>query len=246
MYHSITIGEKNTWSDWHLVSTSRPLVNPPSVKTHYVDIPGGDGSIDLTEAISERPTYGNRSGSWNFIVVNSGQLVPNSSYGKWYERYTEIMSYLHGNELRAVLEDERAYYYLGRFMVESWDSAKGNSVLTIKYDVGPYKRSTGDMNDRDWLWDPFEFETDVVRSYSNLVVRDSLEIDYIAKEASASPFILCYITSGNIMTVRLNGIVYELTNGENRVEGMHFSEGVNRLLFRGYGQVSIETSGGIL
>lgn len=36
MYHSITIGEKNTWDDWHLIPTSRPLVNPPSVNTHLI------------------------------------------------------------------------------------------------------------------------------------------------------------------------------------------------------------------
>ena len=54
MYHSITIGTKNTWDDWHLIPKSRPLVNPPSVKTNVVDIPGGDGALDLSTALSGR------------------------------------------------------------------------------------------------------------------------------------------------------------------------------------------------
>ncbi len=43
MYHSITIGNKNTWDDWHLIPATRPLFNPPTVKTNMVNIPGGDG-----------------------------------------------------------------------------------------------------------------------------------------------------------------------------------------------------------
>lgn len=245
MYHSITIGNKNTWDDWHLVSTSRPLVNPPSVKTHYVDIPGGDGSMDLTEAISGKAAYGNRSGSWEFIVVNSGQLVPNTSYGEWHARYTAIMKYLHGQEFRAVLEDDELYYYLGRFTVESWNSEKGNSVLTIKYDVEPYKRATRSAYE-NWLWDPFNFETGVIRSYRDLVVRGSLTIDYIADAMSSEPVLSCKIPGGNTMTVTFNDESYTLANGENRMDGMHFSAGSNRLRFTGYGQVTIESTGGIL
>ena len=43
MYHSITFGSKNTWEDWHLVPTSRPLFLPPKQKKSITDIPGGDG-----------------------------------------------------------------------------------------------------------------------------------------------------------------------------------------------------------
>ena len=245
MYHSITIGNKNTWDDWHLVSTSRPLVNPPTVKSHYVDIPGGNGSLDLTESISGRPVYGNRSGSWDFFVVNSGQLVPNSSYGEWYTRYTEIMEYLHGKEFHAVLEDDQAYYYQGRFTVEKWNSAKGNSVLSIKYDVNPFKRNVHGTNE-PWLWNPFNFETGVIRSYKDLIVRGTLGIDYIASFNTSVPIIFCYLTSGSSMNVSFDGITYTLKNGENRMAGMHFSEGVNRLTFTGYGQITIEATGGIL
>ena len=48
MYHSITIGDKNTWDDWHLIPATRPLFNPPTVKENMVNIPGGDGVLDLT------------------------------------------------------------------------------------------------------------------------------------------------------------------------------------------------------
>lgn len=75
-YHSITIGERNTWDNWYLVPTSRPLVNPPQVKTHYVNVPGRNGALDLTEAIAGRAVYGNRTGNWEFYVMNPSQIAP--------------------------------------------------------------------------------------------------------------------------------------------------------------------------
>ena len=32
MYHSITIGDKNTWDDWKIIPVSRPVVAPPVEK----------------------------------------------------------------------------------------------------------------------------------------------------------------------------------------------------------------------
>lgn len=155
MYHSITIGDKNTWDDWHLIPASRPLFNPPSVKTNYVDIPGGDGMLDLTTALTGHPTYSNRTGSWTFYVQNG--------FKDWTALYSEIMVYLHGQHLKAVLEDDPAYYYEGRFSVNQWKSDPQWSQIVIDYNVGPYKKEIGNTGS-DWLWDPFNFETGIIRS----------------------------------------------------------------------------------
>ena len=48
MYHSVTFGDKNTWDDWRLVPASRPVFNPPAQKVKTLEIPGGDGVIDLS------------------------------------------------------------------------------------------------------------------------------------------------------------------------------------------------------
>ena len=145
-YHSITIGDKNTWDDWHLVPSSRPLVAPPPVKTSYVEIAGGDGALDLTESLTNRPTYGMRTGSWEFIVVNKGQLPYSGTFSKWCDLYSEIMAYLHGKSLRVILDDEPGYYYTGRLSVSNWTSAPGNSTITINYTLSPYKTSLSNPN----------------------------------------------------------------------------------------------------
>ena len=133
MYHSITFGEKNTWDDWHLVPTSLPVFNPPAQKVKTIDIPGGDGVIDLSQALTGYPVFQNRTGSFEFIVPNgfepweSGRI----EQAPWHSVYSEIMDYLHGQSLRAILEDDPEYFYEGRFTVNSWKSPKDWSRITI-------------------------------------------------------------------------------------------------------------------
>lgn len=241
-FHSINIGNKNTWDDWHLVPTSRPLVSPPPVQTHVVEIPGSSEFIDLTETISGRPTYGNRTGSWDFYVINSGQVVYNSSYDVWYERYSTIMDYLQGQLFDIILDDDPAYYYTGRLEVGNWNSAKGNSIIKLSYNVDPYKRDVYGANSR-WLWDPFNFETGVIKSYKDLVVRGNLTVTYIAGATSSVPVIT---VSANGMSVTYNSTAYILSKGANVMNDMHFTEGNNTLIFSGNGRVTIEAIGGIL
>lgn len=131
MYHSITFGNMNTWDDWHLVPTSRPKFNTPPLKSKTIDIQGGNGLLDLSESLTGYPVYGNREGSFEFMVMND--------YKSWEEAYSDILDYLHGQTMRAFLEDDPKYYYEGRFTVNEWRSEKNNSVIVIDYSVAPYK-----------------------------------------------------------------------------------------------------------
>jgi hypothetical protein len=131
VYHSITFGDKNTWDDWHLIPTSRPVFSPPPVKIKFVDVPGINGKLDLLHELIGENTYGNRTGSFQFVVAND--------YWGWDTAYSTIMNYLHGQTLNATLEDEPGYYYTGLFSVSEWLSNKEFSVITINYNVQPDK-----------------------------------------------------------------------------------------------------------
>lgn len=162
MYHSITFGDKNTWDDWHLVPASRPTFSMPPLQERYVDIPGLNGPVDLTEAITGYPVYGNRTGSFEFIVMNDWYDSDGTlTRGRWQERYSEIANYLHGRSMKAWLEDDPEYYYEGRFKLAEWRSEKDYSRISIEYNVGPYKWYSTDTSE-PWLWDPFSFETGVI------------------------------------------------------------------------------------
>lgn len=135
MYHSLIfqLGDKryNTWDNWHLIPTTRPVLSMPTPAYTYVDIPGADGSMDLTNYLIGRPTYSDRSGSFEFYVAND--------YGNWASRRATIASILNGQVLKMTLEDEPKYYYEGRFYLKQWTPDASHSKVTIEYRVRPYR-----------------------------------------------------------------------------------------------------------
>lgn len=234
MYHSITIGDKNTWDDWHLIPATRPLFNPPTVKENMVNIPGGDGVLDLTASLAGRPTYNNRTGSWTFYVQNG--------FKDWSVLYSEIMVYLHGQTFKAILEDDPAYFYEGRFSVNQWKSDKDYSQVVINYNVGPYKKEINNTGS-DSLWDPFNFETGIIRNYKNLSVLTSLTVVVEGDMMDSVPII---IASASGMQVTYEGKTYSLSKGANTIPQIVLHSGENTLIFAGQGTITIENTGGRL
>lgn len=244
-YHSITIGDKNTWDDWHLVPTSRPKFNMPSIKSNYVDIPGSDGVLDLTTALTGRPTYGNRQGSFEFLVMND--------YGNWYDRYSTIANYLHGRTFQAVLNDDPMFYYEGRFSVNEWKSEKDWSRIVIDYNVGPYKLTTlaaGEL----WLWDPFWLgdpnnpndKGDLITTYKNKVVNGTLNLPYKANEYDRNFTINVLPLNSSTplnLTLTFKDVTYTLKRGIQTLTTLILDDGINTLVFNGKGKFTIETGG---
>ena len=237
MYHSITFGDKNTWDDWHLIPATRPVFNPPETKTHYVDIPGANGQIDLTESLTGYPLYENRTGSIEFYVANG--------YEDWAVLYSKIMNYLHGKRMKATLEDDRYFYYEGRFEVNKWTSDKWWSKITIDYDVYPYKKEPNTSLE-PWLWDPFDFEYGIIRDYSELVVDGSLSLEILGRQEPVVPEITVDSDSGSGMTVKVGSKTYELSEGVNVNPNIVIGEANVTLVFTGNGTVSVNYQGGSL
>lgn len=237
MYHSITFGNKNTWDDWHLIPSTRPVFNPPETKTHYVDIPGANGQIDLTESLTGYPVYENRTGSIEFYVANG--------YEDWSVLYSAIMNYLHGKRMQATLEDDRYFYYEGRFEVNKWTSDKWYSKITIDYDVYPYKKEPNTSLE-PWLWDPFDFEYGIIRDYSELVVDGLLGLEILGRQEPIVPEITVDSDSGNGMLVIVGSKVYALTDGVNVNPNIVIGEANVTLIFTGNGTVSVNYQGGML
>lgn len=145
MYHSIDIGEKNTWTDWHLIPTSRPFVALPTVNEKTVEIPGRNGVIDLTTFLTGSPTYGNRKGSWEFFISNE-YFSDTDKWKTWSEAVKTISEYCHGKVLTVTLEDDPKYSYTGRLKV-SYSPQKDYSTITISYDFDPEAKENKEGED---------------------------------------------------------------------------------------------------
>jgi hypothetical protein len=237
MYHSIIIGDKNTWADWYLIPSSRPVFNPPTPKTNYVDIPGADWHLDMSTVLTGDITYNGREGSLEFIVDNG--------HKEWHELYSEILEYLHGRFMKATLEDDPGYYYEGRFSVNEWRSEPNNSRIVIDYNLAPYKYEAASSLD-DWIWDTFNFETGIVREYKDLRVDGSLSFVVTGRRMVVVPSFIVKSDDGSGLKVKFKGNTYNLPDGETRVLNIRTVEGNNVLEFIGHGTVSIDYRGGRL
>lgn len=228
MYHSITFGIKNTWDDWKLIPSSRPVFNPPSFKSSYINVPGVDGFLDLSTTLSNKPLYGNRTGSFEFIVYDQET--------RWEELYANIANYLHGQQLWAVLEDDAGYYYDGRFIVNQWKSDPDYSKIVIDYVVQPFKLRFEPIGE-DWLWDPFSFEDDIITDYNNLTVDGTLTITIPGSPKASVPT----LTVSENMTVTYKNQVHTLKKGINKVPEIRLVSGDNTLIFTGNGNLTIRS-----
>ena len=238
--HSITFGTKNSWTDWHLIPSTRPVFEPPSPKTNYVDIPGMNGSLDLSEAVSGKPVYENRKGSFEFIVDLQYQ-----NKESWIRLYSEIMAYLHGRRLEAYLDDQPYYRYVGRYDVASWTDTDGYSTITIDYDVYPYKMEPY-WSDEDWLWDPFDFENGVIRNFKSLTVEGSLTVSIPKTQDWSAPTITVKSNDGSGMDVSYNSKTYHLNDGVNRNPNLMVKDSDATFTFTGNGTISMRMRGGVL
>lgn len=233
----VTFGTKHSYRDWGLLLKSRPVISPPSPKTVYVDIPGSDGVIDLTESLTGDVKFDNRTIKCEFVVLDARN--------RWSDIYSEIMDYLHGQRMRVRLDEDPTYYYEGRLQVNEWKSDKVTSTITIEGDVEPYKMEMFSSLE-DWEWDSFNFETGIIRDYKEIRVDESLTFMIEGRRKSVVPSFTVVSDDGSGLQVRFNGTTYDLPDGTSRVLNIVIKNGTNTLYFTGNGTVSIDYRGGRL
>lgn len=112
-------------------------LEPPEPKTYTVDIPGGDGVIDLTEALTGDTAYSNRKQEFTFYIIDMDDEQT------FEQRKTMVSNFLHGKAFDYQMTMDPGYTYHGRFTVKTYEhSALPSGILggiTITIDADPYK-----------------------------------------------------------------------------------------------------------
>lgn len=125
----ITFGDLHSYKDLSLILTSK-TIGSPQAKTNTVDIPGGDGSIDLTDYFGEIYYY-NRTLTFEFSTI-----IPQKDF---LELFSKIQNALHGKKIKVILDEDDEFYYYGRISVDEWKSNKRIGKIVIEVDAEPYK-----------------------------------------------------------------------------------------------------------
>lgn len=127
---SMTVNGLDTYDDLGLVMTVNEL-KPPEPKFYKVDVPGGNGSINLTKALNGDTVYENRSMTFLFTLANEGD--------DFEQKKTALSNMLHGQEFDFSLSFDPKYTYHGWFSVDAYERKGNMKQIKVVIDADPYK-----------------------------------------------------------------------------------------------------------
>ena len=152
---------KNTWKDWGLIPSSGLNI---SIKKSVIDIPSGNGSIDLSRSITGYSLYSNRTGTFEFLALNKN--LDERGYSSSSDLVNEIMNFFTQDEVFLWPSNDKFFFYEGLFWLENFNIDKNISKISIGYDVFPYKKAIQSTTEGlNWLWDPFDFNNGFIQDY---------------------------------------------------------------------------------
>lgn len=211
----ITFGTTHT-DDLGLI-LGKKEIGSPAVKENKVDIPGADGSLDMTDFFGE-PKYENVKHKFEFSA-----LVP--VYEEAPALFSRVKNALHGRKLRIILDDDPAFFYVGRCHVSSYTDEKGIGKLTIECDCEPYKYHTT----KTMVYHALNGATDITLTNSR---------------KRAVPEVT--IATDNTVNIVYQQNVWDLASGSYTLPELELVEGANPVTVTGIGSITFEWQEGDL
>lgn len=215
----VYFGDIHSYNNLNLI-LSAVDIPPAKPKTNYVDIPGTDGSVDLTEANGEVKFY-DRDCKFTFTMNPSGNL----SDAAWEEKKTEVSNALNGRVFKITLEKDSDFYYLGRCTVNGFLSNKRLRQIVVNAKVQPYKF----------------MQTETVAEFE--LSEEEQTINIVNSRKSVCPTIEC---TGDNTKITFGAVSLAVNAGTHKFLDIIFTEGVNTLKLSGTGTITFKFQEGAL
>lgn len=225
--------KRHSYRDFNLVFRE-PEITEPEPQTNFVEIPFRDGSLDMTAPFGEEYV----SFKDRYLYLTFTDLDYRQGFMSKFSRFAQFIL---GKRRKIILDKDPTYYYIGRCTNFSEIELEGNfGTLTVTFQVEPYRYSIYGA-DEPWLWDPFNFLTDMAIDAGSYQVYGSLTKTIFVGENDVAPI----ITVDSQMTLEFEGKTYTLypgtiTNFDILLKGNKD----NVLRFTGNGTVTIDYRGG--
>lgn len=199
----------HTLDDWDLALGNNNYIGDPEMETTYIQVPGRTGLIDATEVISGRRIYKKRS-----LEFELGGIRDRLD---WDGVISAFRNNIDGRVCRLTLDNDRNYYWRGRAYIKGFDRFRDLGTFSLAVPTAdPYKYSKTSSAE-PWLWDPFNFETDMITYIGAITVVGSASVTIPHGHMATSPELVVSDMTSPTFTVTANGMTYPLTVGTNRV-----------------------------
>lgn len=119
----------HSYDDLQLILT-KTKIGVPSPKIMKIELEEYDGSIDVTNALTDVVFFNNRELQFEFSCFYDNQ---------WYNsKASLILNALNGKKVKITLDDDKEYYYEGRVYLDM-NSDRRISSIVVTCDCEPYK-----------------------------------------------------------------------------------------------------------
>lgn len=194
-------------------------VSPASPKEMFVDVPGADGSIDMTEAFGD-VKYNDRTATFTFYMNPSNDL----SEAAWERKKTEVCNRLNGLRCQITIDKDPDYYWTGRCNVNEHASEKRLRKIVVGARVAPYK-----------------LKQDVTVHSFNLNETPT-EYTLLNSRKTACPVFEC---SGSAVVV-IGASTFNISEGTHKILDIQLREGETTVIISGTGTLKINYQEGDL
>ena len=132
MISDIYIGGKSVKNEYGMLLASK-TISAPSVRTNMIVVPGRDGAIDATDALTGEPTYDTRIISISLFGIKS------ISGKEWPVAVSDFCNAFHGKKVKVYFPEDSAHYYSGRLSVGEIKLDGGRQLLPVEIICDPWK-----------------------------------------------------------------------------------------------------------
>ena len=210
--YQFKIGDKYTANDWGLLLANFEI-GEAEPKTNYIDIPGGDGSIDLTEALTGEISYGNRTITATFTLIQSR--------AQWRPMMDAIRAHCHGRKFTILVPNDDEYYYIGRANI---------GALEINGSSASFEMTI--------TCEPFKYRSELTVHNLTLGAGGTSTVTLINDRKRVVPT----ITVNNPTQVQKGAVSVSLSAGANVVTSLPMTQGENVLTFTAAAGTTIQVS----
>ena len=229
----------HTLDDWGCALGNNNYIGDPELETTYISVPGRNGLIDASEAVSGRRIYKKRSLAFELGAINQRL--------SWDSIISTLRNDVHGRVCRLTLDNDIGYFWKGRVYIEGFDRFRDLGVFKLTVPTAdPYKYDVNSSAE-PWLWDPFNFETGIITQTDATVITGSGTVTVTHGHMLTCPTLVVSDLISATFTVTYDGNAFPLVVGTNIIPSILVGgENDVTLTFTGSATIQVVYRGGSL